>query len=106
MSQKKTFIYRMKLGYNDKVETDVFMYARNKETAINYCKELYRDKKYNKFKAIKVGISLWLRDTGIVTAEEDKQLRNSVASMSDTYYEREIEMPKFITKEEAGDLQL
>ena len=106
MAQKKTFIYRMKIGYNDKVIVDVFMYARNKETAIDFCKELYKEYKYNKFKAIKVGVSLWLRDTGIVTAEEDKKLRNSVASMSDTYYEKETEMPKYITKEEAGDLKL
>ena len=106
MAQKKTYIYRMLIGHNNKTEVDIFMYARNKETAIEYCKELYRKQKYNSYKPIKVGVSLWLRDTGIVTAEEDKKLRNSVASMSDNYSEREITTPKFITKEEAGDLNL
>ena len=104
MAQKKTYIYRVLIGYNGNTEVDIFMYARNEKTALDYCKQLYKDKKYNYYKPIKVGISLWLRDTGIVTAKEDEQLRNSVASIGETYYEREIEMPKFITKEEAGEL--
>ena len=104
MAQKKTYIYRVLIGYNGNTDVDIFMYARNKETALDYCKQLYKDKKYNYYKPIKVGVSLWLRDTGTVTAKEDELLRNSVASMGETYYEREIEMPKFITKEEAGEL--
>ena len=106
MAQKKTYIYRMNVGRNNKAETDFFMYARNSKTAIEYCKEIYKDKKYNYFKPIKVGVSLWLRDTGIVSDEEDKKLRNSIAVKSESYSERDFEAPKFITTEEAGDLNL
>ena len=106
MAQKKTYLYRMLIGYNDKNEVDIFMYARNKETAINYCKELYRDKKYNHYQAIKVGVSLHLRDTGLVSDYEDNKLRHSVAVQGESYSEREVVLPKYITKEEAGDLKL
>ena len=106
MAQKKTYLYRMLIGHNEKTEVDIFMYARNKETAIDYCKELYRDKKYNHYQPIKVGVSLHLRDTGIVSNYEDQKLRNSIAVQGESYSEREVVLPKFITKEEAGDLNL
>lgn len=101
---KKIYLYRMIVGNNGKQEFDVFVYARNSKVALEYCKELYRDKKYNYYKPIKVGVSLYLRNTGIVSDEQDQKLRNSIAVKGESYTEREVVLPKFITKEEAGDL--
>ena len=103
---KTTYLYRMLIGHNDNVEIDIFMYARNSKTAIEYCKELYRDKKYNHYRPIKVGVSLYVRDTGLVSKEDDEKLRDSIAVMGERYSEREVVLPKYITKEEAGDLNL
>lgn len=94
----------MFIGKNDNVETDVFLFARNSKTAVDYCRELYKDKKYNSYKPIKVGVSLYPRETGLVSAEDDKKLRSTIAVKGDAYSEREVVLPKYITKEEAGDL--
>ena len=104
MAQKKTYIYRMMIGHNDKVEVDLFMYARNADDAKVFCKTLYKDKKYDAYKAIKVGLSHALKETQIIQDYEAEKLRNSIASQSDKYREIETEAPTFITKEEAGDL--
>ena len=104
MAKKKTYIYHMLIGNNDNTEVDIFMFARNATVATEFCKELYKEKKYNSYKAIKVGMSHYLRDTQVVSDEDDKRLRNSAASTSDRFREIEIEAPKLITKEEMGDL--
>lgn len=100
---KKAYIYRMLIGHNDNTEIDIFLFARNAKIAKEYCKELYKEKKYNYYKPIKVGVSLRLRDTGLVSDDEDKKLRNTIAIKGESYSEREVVLPKFITKEEAGD---
>ena len=106
MAKKKTYIYHMLIGNYGSYEVDTFMFARNACVAIEYCKELYKDKKCNSYKAIKVGVSHYLRDTQIVSPEDEEKLRNSIASHGDEYREIEVEAPTFITKEEAGDLEL
>ena len=106
MAKKKTYIYHMLIGHNGNIEVDTFMFARNADVAKEFCKELYRDKKYNFYKAIKVGQSYTLKDTQIVSDYEKEKLVNSIASQSDRYREIEPEAPKFITKEEAGELNV
>lgn len=106
MAKKKTYIYRILAGNNDNIEVDVFMFARNAYIATEFCKNLYKEKKYNTYKAIKVGVSHKLRDTQIVCDADDERLRNSIASQGDRYKEIEVEAPTFITKEEAGELGL
>lgn len=106
MAQKKTYIYRMLIGHDGNTEVDIFMYARNSEIALSYCKEKYREQKYNYFKPIKVGLSHTLKETQIVSDYEAEKLKNSIASKGDKYSEKETEAPQFITKEEAGELGL
>ena len=106
MAQKKTYIYRMLIGNNGNTEIDLFMYARNSKVATDFCKELYRDKKYNFYLPIKVGLSHTLRDTQIIKDYEADKLKNSIASQSDKYSEREVEVPQFITTQEASELGL
>jgi hypothetical protein len=96
----------MLIGHNGNIEVDTFMFARNADVAKEFCKELYRDKKYNFYKAIKVGLSHILRDTQIVSDYEDRKLRNSIASQGDRYREIDVEVPQFVTKEEAGEIGL
>ena len=104
MAQKKTYIYRMLIGHDDNIEVDIFLFARNANNAKEFCKQVYKDNKYNTFKPIKVGISHTLKDTQIVSEYESEKLKNSIASKGDKYSERKIEAPKFITKEEAEAL--
>lgn len=103
---KKTYLYRMLIGNNGNADVDIFLYARNSKVATEFCKELYRSKKYNYYKAIKVGISLKVKETGLVTKEEDEKLRKTIAVSSNIYSEREVTLPTFISKEEAGDLNI
>lgn len=106
MSQKKTYVYRLLIGNNDNVEVDCFMYARNAGRAIDYCKELYKDKKYNSYQAIKVGISHSLQETQILSNYEAEKLRNAGAEKGEKFSEREIETPRFVSKEEAKEFGL
>ena len=96
----------MLIGNNDDIDIDVYMYARNADVEKEFCKKIYKEKKYNTYKAIKVGMTLTLKDTQIVTDYESDKLKSSTASLSDSYCEREAEQPIFITKEEAGELDI
>ena len=106
MAQKKTYIYRMLIGNNGNAEVDLFMYARNADVATSFCKDLYKDRKYNFYLPIKVGLSHVLRETQIIKDYEAEKLKNSIASQSDKYSEKEVEVPTFITKEEASEIGL
>lgn len=106
MARKKTYIYRVQIGHNGVADVIGFMYARNSHDATSYCKELYREKKYNYYKMIKVGVSHTLQETRFIGDAEAAKLMSSMASQSDKYAERETNVPQFITKEEAGELGL
>ena len=56
MAVKKMYIYRLESGYDKKEpEAIEFFYAPNAKRLIQYAQTFYKDKKYNKFKAVKVG---------------------------------------------------
>ena len=96
---KKTYLYHMLIGNNDKVEVDCFMFARNSGVAIDFCKELYREMRYNSYQAIKIGQSHILRETQIVPKENEPKIRQAIANKPDKYSEREIVIPEFVLKE-------
>jgi len=52
---KTTYIYRVDLGHNGKVEYQKFCYARNAKVATDYYKEKYRYEKYDTVKATAFG---------------------------------------------------
>ena len=106
MSQKKTYIYHMLIGHDNKTEVDIFCYANNAGLAVEYCKELYKDKKYNSYQAKKVGVSLYPRETQIVSDGDAMKLRKAGADKDVQFSEREIERPTFIKKEDAKELNL
>lgn len=96
---KKTYLYHMLIGNNDRVEVDCFVFARNSGVAIDFCKELYKEKKYNSYQAIKIGLSHMLRETQIIPKEDEPKIRLAIANKPDKYSEREINIPEFIPKE-------
>ena len=106
MAQKKTYIYRVMIGKHGDVFEDIFMYARNADIAEAYCKEKFKDNKYDLFRVNKVGISHILRDTEIIQGYTAEKLRNSVASQDKKFSERAIDAPTFVTKEEMEELDL
>ncbi len=103
MARKKTYIYRMLIGNNEEIEVNIYVYARNANTACDFCRRIYSDKKYNTYKAIKVGLSHIIRETQVVSEYETQKLNNSIASKGDKYSEREVKVPEFITKEEMSE---
>ena len=90
MAQKKTYIYRIQEKNGNK-EEEFFMYARNADRAIQYCKDNFEDKRRASLRAIKVGVSHILRETQIVGETESQKLRNSKAVVSEKYAERDVQ---------------
>ncbi len=104
MAKSKSYIYHMLIGNNDNTEIDCFVTARNCGVAIEYCKDLYREKKYNSYQAIKVGIFHTPQETRILDKEDEMKLRKAGADKKAFFSEREIEIPKFIPKDKAEEL--
>ena len=90
MAQKKTYIYRI-LAKNGEKEEEFFMYARNADRAVQYCRENKENGKHTFWRAIKVGVSHILRETQIIGEEESRKLRNSKAVVSEKYAERNVQ---------------
>lgn len=85
---KKTYIYRLEAGYAHKISPDLieFFYAPNSKRLIQYAQTLYRDKKYNKFKTVKVGISKVPEEMRMISGFEGWSLKQGMAA--DMYAER------------------
>jgi len=103
MAQKKTYIYRILIGHKDNILVDIFMYARNSKVAVEYCKEKYREEKYDYYKAVKVGISHTLKDTEIVDDYTAVKLKHSIAAQDVKFAERNMEFSVSKNKLETGD---
>ena len=85
---KRTYVYHILIGNNENVDVDLFMLARNAGVAIEFCQDIYRQKHYNSYKAIKVGVSDLPQDTRIMNEEETEQLIRAGAANSDKFSER------------------
>ncbi len=95
---RKTYIYHMVIGNDNRSEVDCFMAAPNAGVAVDFCKEKYRDKKYNSYRATKVGISHYPRETQILSAGDEMRLRKAGMDKENKYSEIEIELPRFVAK--------
>lgn len=89
MARKKLYIYHALIGNNSVTEVDTFILARNSKVAEAFCKELYKDKKYNTYRFIKVGISHDNEETQILPQDLIQKLRANGYADGDFY--REIE---------------
>ena len=85
---KKTYIYRLEAGYaNEEHPREVeFFYAANSKRLIPFAQKLYKDKKYNKYKTIKVGVSKKQEEMRMITDFESWQLKTYMTA--DSYSER------------------
>ena len=89
MAKKKTYIYHVLIGNNGTYDIDTFILARNSKVGESFCREQYKDKKYNTYKFIKVGISHEKEETQILSADLAQKLRANGYANGDFY--REIE---------------
>jgi len=89
MAKKKTYIYHVLIGKNSVTEIDTFMFARNANDGEQFCKNLYKDKRYDSYKLIKVGKTHALEDTQILPDHLIEALRNKGYDKAEIY--REIE---------------
>ena len=82
MAHKQTIIYRLEAGYSYKETPEVveFFYAPNSKRLIQYAQNMYRDKKYNKYKTIKVGISKYSEDMRLISDFESWHLKQSMTA--------------------------
>lgn len=85
---KQTYIYRLEAGYSYKKEPEVveFFYAQNSKRLIKYAQALFKDKKYNKFKTIKVGLTKDDEDMRMISDFESWHLKQYYTA--DAYSER------------------
>ena len=88
MASKITFIYRLEAGYDhkDKPEVIEFFYAPNSKRLIKYAQALFKDKKYNKYKTVKVGFSKVQEEMRMISDFESWQLKQNYTA--DAYSER------------------
>ena len=87
MAKKHTYIYRLEAGHAGKEPAAIeFFYAPNSKRLIQYAQQVYRKEKYNKFTAIKVGLSKEPEEMRMITGLESWQLKQSMTA--DAYSER------------------
>ena len=85
---KITYIYRLEAGYSHKKEPEVieFFYAPNSKRLIQYAQNMYREKKYNMYKPVKIGISKDEHEMRMISDFESWSLKQNY--MADAYAER------------------
>lgn len=87
MARKKTYIYRLEIGYDKKPPQVIeFFYAPNSKRLIQYAQQMYRKEKYNKYKVIKVGESKYDEEMRMISDFESWYLKQN--KMDDFYSER------------------
>lgn len=85
---KHMYIYRLEAGYSYKNEPEVieFFYAPNSKRLVKYAQNMFHDKKYNKFKTVKVGITEDEDEMRMISDFESWNLKQHY--MADAYSER------------------
>ena len=87
MAKKKTYIYRLEAGhFNKPPEVVEFFYAPNAKKLIQYARTMYKKEKYNRFKAIKVGMSKTDEGIRLISDFESWYLHQNM--MAEFYSER------------------
>ena len=88
MGRKTKYIYRLEAGYSYKKDPEIveFFYAPNSKRLIQYAQNMYKDKKYNKYKTVKVGLSNIQEEMRLISDFESWQLKQSMTA--EAYSER------------------
>ena len=81
MAKKKTYIYRLEAGHaNEEPSVIEFFYAPNAKRLIQHAQAMYKKEKYNKFKAIKVGMTKENEGIRLISDFESWQLKQSMTA--------------------------
>lgn len=85
---KHCYIYRLEAGYSYKDDPEVieFFYAPNSKRLIQYAQNMYKEKKYNKYRTIKVGMSKDNEEMRMISDFESWTLKQNYKA--DAYSER------------------
>lgn len=105
MSAKRTFIYRMEMGQYPDVAEIAFCYARNSDIATENMKIIFMDRRYNMFKAYKLGETDYKKHPGpfeVVPKDEEEYLRKIRSTVGEEYAERRHNIPRVY--EDTGDI--
>jgi len=87
MAKKIVYIYRLESGYDKKKPDAIeFFYAPNAKRLIQYAQQFYKDKKYNRFNAVKIGITKNPEPIRLISDFESWYLRQNC--MAEFYSER------------------
>lgn len=87
MANKRMYIYRLESGYDGKEpEAIEFFYAPNAKRLIQYAQTFYKNKKYNKFKPVKVGTTKEKESIRLISDFEAWYLKQNC--MAEFYSER------------------
>lgn len=87
MARKHMYIYRLESGYANKEPEEIeFFYAPNAKRLIQYAQQFYKGKKYNRFNAIKVGMTKYDEEMRLISDFESQYLRQH--AMAEFYSER------------------
>lgn len=87
MARKKTYIYRLEAGYNNKPPQIIeFFYAPNSKRLVQYAQNVYKKEKFNKYTTVKVGESKTMEEMRMISDFESWQLKQSMTA--NAYAER------------------
>ena len=97
MGAKRTFIYRIEMGYHPDVKEIAFCYARNSDFAVDNMKLIFKDRRYNMFKAYKLGETDYKKHPGpfeVLPKDEEDYLRKIRSTVGEEYAERRYNIPR------------
>ena len=105
MANKCTYMYKISMWRKNKIDQTIYAYARNKRAVIDNCKEIYKEKKYDKFDVVMFGEADFRRHPEhfepMPQDEVDYVIKANLAK-ADAYSQRKTEEPqvKFIPESE------
>ena len=91
MATKATFIYRVEIGHHPNVEQVEFCYARNSEHAVDHFREQFKDRRFDLYKAYKVGEADYRKHPDpfeTMPLDEEWVMRRTKATVGEEYAER------------------
>ena len=96
MATKSVYLYQVKMGHGDKDEEVAFCYARNAGCAVSGYKEIFKEKKYDSFKAKMFGeadIRIHDKPFEIMTKDEVDYVMKYGLGSADAYAQQKNPQP-------------
>ena len=106
MAVKATYLYKVDMGWGETVDKTSYCYARNAGVAIDTYKEMYREKKYDSFRAKMFGEAKIEAHPGLfelMEPDEIEYIESKNLASAPAYSQRKNTAPakgQFMTKEE------